>query len=65
MSNKNNLEGYSPIRDKRKHCFNTNVNSKPLTENATPVTQGQKQQAAQRLQDLIIKTQNDLTEDCL
>ena len=61
--NDNNFKNYNPAN--RGKAFNCEYGRRDLTTNCTPVTDEQEQQAAQRLQDLIIKTQNDLTEDCL
>lgn len=56
---------YNPIRKNRRKAFNTDSGSTVWTEHVTEVTDEQRQQAAQRLQELIIKTQQDLTEDSL
>jgi len=56
---------YNPIRANRRKAFNTDVGSSVLTENAAEITDEMKAQAAQRLQDLIIRTQQDLNEDAL
>jgi len=65
MNDKNNLEGYNPLRNNRRNAFNSDYGRSVFTENASQVTDEQRKQAAQRLQDLIIKCHSDLTDDNL
>lgn len=53
------------MRASRKSCFNTDAGSTVFTENASQVTDAQRQQCQRRLDELIQMTQADLTEDTL
>lgn len=59
----NNFKNYNPSN--RGDAFNENYGRKNLSRNCNDVTSEQKQQAAQRLQDLIQRCQSDLFEDNL
>jgi len=62
--NNQTLKGYNPLRQHGRKLFNTNNGRKVLTKNASPITDEQKQQAAQRQIDLIEKCyREDLSEN--
>jgi hypothetical protein len=54
------MTNYNPLRFQRERKFNTDAGSSVLTENASPITDEQKQAAQDRLKLLIKQTQEAL-----